>query len=49
MDGLKIPVMSEITFGIISLLFQIHYLDSFLKDTTYLYVGIHFFSCPLRL
>ena len=49
MDGLKIPVMSEITFGIISLLFQIHYSDSFLKDTTYLYVGIHFFSCPLRL
>lgn len=28
---------------IISLPFQIHYWDSFLRDTTYLYVGIHFF------
>ena len=46
MDGLKIPAMSEITFGIISLPFQIHYWDSFLRDTTYLYVGIHFFFLP---
>lgn len=46
MNGLKISVMSEITFVIISLPFQIHYLDSFLKDTTDLYVGIHFFFLP---
>ena len=46
MDGLKIPAMSEITFGIISLPFQIHYWDSFLRDTTYLYVGIQFFFLP---